>query len=63
MFPATRLSTCFFEIVTLTGGNVGLNADGGPGGVGSTVSVPAIDLGPDGVLSPGESFVIDFEMA
>ena len=50
----------FFEVVTLTNGNLLLNADGGPGGVGAQLSIPATDLGPDGVLSPGESFTVAF---
>jgi len=34
------LSNLFFEVNTLTGGNVLCNADGGPGGEGSTLMVP-----------------------
>ena len=37
-----------------------LNADGGPEGVGGTVSLAASALGSDGVLSPGEEFTVVF---
>ena len=36
--------------------------DGGPGGVGSILSVPPASLGSDGVLNPGESFTVDYEI-
>ena len=39
-----------------------LNADGSSGGVGAQVSVPPENLGGDGILDPGESFTIDFEI-
>ena len=47
---------------TLTGGNLLLNADGGPGGVGSSLTIPNIDLGGDEVLTPGENFQAIFEI-
>jgi hypothetical protein len=51
----------FFEVTELTGGNLLVNADAGPGGTGATLSP---DVG-DGILSPGEpttvTFVIDLE--
>jgi hypothetical protein len=59
---SAALSDVFFEVVILTGGNVLCNADGGPGGVGSTLSVPPVNLGEDRVLSPGESFTVEFEI-
>ena len=40
----------------LTGGNVLVNADAGPGGPGATLSP---DVG-DGILSPGESTTVTF---
>jgi hypothetical protein len=51
--PFTNL---YFIVTQLTGGNLLLNADGGPGGVGARLSVPSAALGSDGVLIPGESF-------
>ena len=50
-----------FEVVILTGNNVLLNADNGPGGRGSIVTVPDEVLG-NGVLDPGESFRQEFEI-
>ncbi len=50
----------FFEVATLTNSNVLINADGGPAGAGAILTIPATDLGPDGLLSPGESFTTDF---
>jgi len=47
----------FFKVVELSGGNLLLNADGGLGGVGATLTP---DVGDDGILSPGESFTVDF---
>ena len=47
------------EIDVRGAGNVLLNADHGPGGVGSTVTA---NVSADQVLSPGESFTTDFEI-
>ena len=47
----------FFKVAELSGGNLLLNADGGAGGVGATLTP---DVGDDGVLSPAESFTVDF---
>lgn len=52
----------FFKVEVLTGNNLLLNADGGPGGVGSTLTIPNADLGSDGKLTPGESFQVSFEI-
>jgi hypothetical protein len=52
---ATTLSDLFFQVTTLTGDNVLLNAIGGPAGVGAQLE------GPDSV-APGESFVVTFEI-
>lgn len=49
-----------FHVVKLTGGNLLLNADGGAGGVGSTLTVPFTGDYFDGLLSPSESFTVDF---
>ena len=43
-----------------TNGNQLLNADGTPDGAGAIMTVPTPMLGADGLLSPGESFHIDF---
>lgn len=58
------LKNIYFEVAQLTGGNLLLNADGGPGGVSSRLSVPLDTTGQDSdlVLSPGEAFTIDFEI-
>jgi hypothetical protein len=53
---ATSLQFPFFQVTELSGGNLLLNADGGPGGVGATLT-PQLD---DQVLSPGESITVDF---
>jgi hypothetical protein len=63
----TNISTAFIEkihflVTRLSGGNLLLNADGGPGGEGATLSVPDYALGEDGVLEPGESFTVDFQI-
>ena len=46
----------FFEVTDLTGDNVLVNGDAGPGGTGATLSP---DVG-DGILSPGESTTVTF---
>jgi hypothetical protein len=52
----TPLRVPFFEVTALSGGNVLLNADEGPAGVGATLT-PEVG---DGVLSPGETVTVDF---
>jgi hypothetical protein len=49
-----------YVVRTLSEGNTLINADDAPpaGGVGSIVTVPDSALGLDGILSPGESFLI-----
>ena len=47
----------FFAVTDLSGGNVVINADGGPAGVGAMVTP---NVGPDQILSPGESITVDF---
>lgn len=49
----------FFEVIELTGGNFLLNADGGPGPSGATLTP---DVGADREVSPGESFPVVFEI-
>jgi hypothetical protein len=49
----------FFAVIELTGGNLLLNADGGPGGLGNRLTP---DVGPDGVWSPGETVEVAFEI-
>jgi hypothetical protein len=51
-----------FEVQSLTGGNVLCNADGGPGGVGSTLTVPLVGGFSDGKLAPGESVDVAFQI-
>jgi hypothetical protein len=52
----TPLRLPFFEVPALSGGNLLLNADEGPEGVGATRTS---DVG-DSVLSPGETVTVDF---
>jgi len=52
-------SDVFVQIAELTGDNVVLNADGGPGGVGAVIT---IGVDGDGVLSPGETATQMFEI-
>jgi hypothetical protein len=54
----TAVQNPFFEVTELTGGNVLVNADEGRGRVGATLSP---DVG-DGVLSPGESMAVTFQI-
>ena len=55
---ADNLADLAFQVAQVTGGNLLLNADGGPGGFGSILTVPLPLTGDysDGVLSPGQSF-------
>jgi hypothetical protein len=48
------------QVQTLTNGNLLQNADGGPGGVGATVTVPQADAFIDGLLSPEEVVDVPF---
>jgi hypothetical protein len=50
----TTIRNPFLTVAELSGGNLLKNADGGPGGVGATLSP---DVG-DGVLEPGESMTV-----
>jgi hypothetical protein len=59
---ADDLFDLVFEVQSLTGGNVLCNADGGPGGVGSTHTVPLVGGFNDGKLAPGESVDVAFQI-
>jgi hypothetical protein len=48
------LSALVIEVTALTGGNLLQNADGGPGGVGASLTVPRQDGFTDGRLTPDE---------
>jgi hypothetical protein len=53
---AIPIQAPFFEVILLADGTVLQNADGGPGGVGATLTP---DVG-DGTFSPGESVTVTF---
>lgn len=55
-----NLGELAFRVVELTGGNLLLNADGGPGGLGSILTVPFSENYSDEILGPAESFQVDF---
>jgi hypothetical protein len=59
---SATIGNLFFRVTELTGGNVLLNADGGPGGEGATLTVPPQALGSDGLLQPNESFTVQFRI-
>lgn len=59
---ADDLFDLVFEVQSLTGGNVLCNADGGPGGVGSTLTAPLVGGFIDGKLAPGESVDVAFQI-
>jgi subtilisin family serine protease len=56
----SSLSSLVIRVATLTGDNLLQNADTGPGGVGSRLTVPQKDGFADGVLSPEEFVDIPF---
>jgi hypothetical protein len=49
----------FYEVVEISGGNVLINADSGPGGAGATLT---LDVGSDQQLTPGESVETEFRI-
>ena len=53
---AASIANPFFNVVTLTRGNLLLNADDGPNGVGATVTLPP----PADLLEPGEQVTVRF---
>lgn len=56
------LSDLAVKVTSLSNGNLLQNADGGNGGVGSTLTVPKTSGYADGTLSPGESVDINFSL-
>ena len=56
------LSDLIIQVATITNGNLLQNADGGPAGVGATLTVPKTGDFSDGVLSPGESIDVPFSI-
>ncbi len=56
------LNDVYFTVADLAAGNVLLNADGGPAGVGAEILVPAAALGNNGLLDANESFTIGFDV-
>ncbi len=56
------LDNIYFEVAQLTGGNVLLNADGGPSGAGAVISVPNALLGDTEILDVGESLTFAFQI-
>ena len=54
---STPIDTPFFVVTELSEGNVLLNADGSPSGVGAKLTA---DVGADKLFSPGESFTTEF---
>jgi len=56
------MSKLLVKVATLTNGNLLQNADGGPAGVGATLTVPKTGSFSDGVLSPGEFVDVPFSI-
>ncbi|MGD9730499.1 MAG: hypothetical protein AB7V39_29595, partial [Nitrospiraceae bacterium] len=56
------LSDLAVKVKTLSNGNLLQNADGGNGGVGSTLTVPKQSGYADGTLTPGESVDVHFNI-
>jgi pullulanase-type alpha-1,6-glucosidase len=52
----------FFKVMFLTGGNVVLNAYGGPGGKGAIIPVPYEALGGNGLWDAGELVTVPFKI-
>lgn len=52
----------YFSVAELTGGNLLLNADGGPAGEGAIVSVPGALLGEEELLDVDESLTFTFQI-
>jgi hypothetical protein len=57
---SSTLTDLQVQVLTLTNGNVLQNADGGPGGLGATLTVPRGGGYADGVLDSGEAVEIPF---
>ncbi len=56
------VSNLVVNITTLGNGNLLQNADGGPGGVGATLTIPRAGNFSDGVLNPGEFVDVPFSI-
>ena len=56
------VSNLVANVTTLTNGNLLQNADGGPGGVGNTLTIPRAGNFSDGVLSAGEFVDVPFSI-
>ncbi|MFZ1756487.1 MAG: hypothetical protein WBO46_27615 [Caldilineaceae bacterium] len=56
------LNDVYFTVANLGAGNLVLNAEGGPAGVGAEILVPATALGDNGLLDANESFTIGFDV-
>jgi hypothetical protein len=56
------VSNLVANVTMLTNGDLLENADGGPGGVGSNVTISRLGNFSDGVLSPGESIDVPFRI-
>jgi hypothetical protein len=54
------LTNLQLQVLTLTKGNLLQNADGGPGGIGATLTVPRVGDYADGVLNSGEAVETPF---
>ena len=54
------LENVYFTVANLGAGNVLLNADGSPAGVGAKLSVPAATLGADSILHTHDTFTFTF---
>jgi len=56
---STPIGAPFFVITELTGGNLLLNADGGPAATGGRLTP---NVGSDGIFAPGETFTAEFDI-
>ena len=56
------LSGLMASVTALTNGNLLQNADGGPAGVGGILTIPNNGLFSDGLLTPGESVDVTFNI-
>ena len=59
---SSTVSNLVANVTTLSNGNLLQNADGGPGGVGNTLTIPIEGNFSDGLLSPGEFVDVSFSI-
>jgi hypothetical protein len=59
---AHSLSHLAVKVTALTNGDLLQNADGRPGGVGAQLTIPAAGAYADGMLAPGESVDVSFDI-